>query len=148
MTYAPNAAPEKHFYAGLILRDDDGRFLMVYHSKKKEYPWRFPGGKLEPGELPIVAAARELVEELGVIPDSLYLYTENTAFIDGAEWTGFYFLCSNYRGTPTIQEPEKQGEIRYMKASDMPEGLTSPNQVKLSFQIEQPYSGASRRCVK
>ncbi len=52
--------------AGVVIRD--GRVLL---SQRKggthlEGAWEFPGGKVEPGEDPKAALARELREELGI----------------------------------------------------------------------------------
>jgi 8-oxo-dGTP diphosphatase len=46
----------------------DGRFLLTQRPAGKVYGgyWEFPGGKLEPGEPPAQALARELHEELGL----------------------------------------------------------------------------------
>jgi len=46
----------------------DGRFLLTERPAGKVYGgyWEFPGGKLEPGEPPARALARELHEELGL----------------------------------------------------------------------------------
>ena len=54
--------------AGLIL-GDDGRVLITQRRADQSLPlqWEFPGGKVEPGEAPIAALARELSEELGVV---------------------------------------------------------------------------------
>ena len=46
----------------------DGRLLLAQRPKGKAMAglWEFPGGKVEAGESPQVALARELKEELGV----------------------------------------------------------------------------------
>ncbi len=46
----------------------DGRVLLAQRPAGKPYEgyWEFPGGKLEPGETPAHALARELSEELGL----------------------------------------------------------------------------------
>jgi 8-oxo-dGTP diphosphatase len=59
--------PRKLVVAGLIV-DDAGRVLVTQRRADQALPlqWEFPGGKLESGESPEVALARELAEELGV----------------------------------------------------------------------------------
>lgn len=65
---APVASiPVMHVMAGLLL-DRRGRVLLAQRLPGKHLAgyWEFPGGKLEPGETPLVALARELREELGI----------------------------------------------------------------------------------
>ncbi len=65
------SAPHITVAAAVIERD--GRLLICRrragdrHARK----WEFPGGKLEPGESPERALARELDEELGIRPQSM-----------------------------------------------------------------------------
>lgn len=51
-----------------VLLQDDGRFLLGQRPAGKVYAgyWEFPGGKIEHGEAPAAALARELREELGI----------------------------------------------------------------------------------
>ncbi len=53
--------------AAVIVRPD-GRVLVAQRPPGRAYEgyWEFPGGKLEPGETPAHALARELKEELGL----------------------------------------------------------------------------------
>jgi len=56
-----------HVIAG-ALTDPQGRVLIAKRPERVHQGgrWEFPGGKLEPGETPVAALARELQEELGV----------------------------------------------------------------------------------
>ena len=53
--------------AAAVIRDDGGRLLLV--RKRGTSTFMQAGGKIDPGELPAVALARELREELGVVVD-------------------------------------------------------------------------------
>lgn len=63
------AAP-MHVMAGVML-DASGRVLLAQRPPGKHLAglWEFPGGKIDPGEMPSAALARELREELGVEVD-------------------------------------------------------------------------------
>jgi 8-oxo-dGTP diphosphatase len=60
------ASSRKLVVAGMIVRD--GTILLTQRRADQPLPlrWELPGGKIESGESPVVALARELREELGV----------------------------------------------------------------------------------
>ena len=57
--------PTKRTAAGVVFADDTGRVLLVEPTYKPH--WELPGGTVERDESPHAAAAREVVEELGVV---------------------------------------------------------------------------------
>lgn len=60
--------------AAAVIQREDGRFLLGQRPAGKVYAgyWEFPGGKIEAGEAPLPALARELHEELGVDIETAY----------------------------------------------------------------------------
>jgi 8-oxo-dGTP diphosphatase len=50
-----------------LCRDAEGRILLTQRRADQPMPllWELPGGKVEPGEAPVDALAREIAEELG-----------------------------------------------------------------------------------
>jgi 8-oxo-dGTP diphosphatase len=50
-----------------LVRDAAGRVLLTRRRADQPMPllWELPGGKVEPGEAPVDALAREIAEELG-----------------------------------------------------------------------------------
>ncbi|MFI0220135.1 NUDIX domain-containing protein [Streptomyces lydicus] len=58
--------PRKRVAAGVLFFDEVGRVMLVDPIYKE--PWEIPGGAVEAGESPHLAACREVKEELGIAP--------------------------------------------------------------------------------
>lgn len=63
-----NAGRPTVLVVAAVLVDIDGRVLVAQRPEGKKLAglWEFPGGKVQPGELPETALVRELKEELGI----------------------------------------------------------------------------------
>lgn len=57
--------PRKSVSAGVLIRDERGRVLLVEPSYKAG--WEIPGGVVEAGEAPWTTADREVQEEIGLV---------------------------------------------------------------------------------
>ncbi|HTD50229.1 MAG TPA: NUDIX hydrolase [Acidimicrobiia bacterium] len=59
--------------AGTIVRDPDRGVLLLWRHRfiTDTWGWEIPAGRIDPGETPIAAAARETLEETGWRPSSL-----------------------------------------------------------------------------
>ena len=92
-----------------------GEFLLAQRPEGKPYPgyWEFPGGKIEAGEDPRAALARELYEELGIrIREAtpwitrVYAYTHATVRLH-------FFRVTAWEGEP---QPLEDQAISWQKA--------------------------------
>jgi 8-oxo-dGTP diphosphatase len=89
----------------------DGRILMHCRPLTKQHGglWEFPGGKVEPGEEPTFALARELLEELGIGVDPKHFDFVASAKGTGPEIRLDLFRCHQWAGEPQCLEGEAIG---------------------------------------
>jgi|SRR5262245_14812876 len=62
--------------------------------------WEFPGGKIEQGESPETAAARECLEEAGVHVEPLFRYPTNVQHYSHASVELFFVACRPVAADP------------------------------------------------
>lgn len=83
---------------GVIL--DQGQLLVVKHSGGRDF-YALPGGHLDRGESPLECMERELVEELGILPEVgklLYVYSfMNDDHVQSVEFFFEIINASDYR---------------------------------------------------
>lgn len=93
---------------GLIM-DDAGRYLACLRPAGKHLGglWEFPGGKVEPGESPESALARELHEELAVVIDVLSPLTPVIWNYDTATIQLIPYFCKITCGVLSPSEHER-----------------------------------------
>lgn len=92
------------FVVAAALIDREGRVLVQQRSAQRSMAglWEFPGGKVERGETPEAALARELVEELGIEAGHGDLAPAGFASeaLGGRHLILLLYLCRNWTGTP------------------------------------------------
>jgi len=92
------------------LIDGEGKVLLQRRAAGRAMAglWEFPGGKVEPGERPEAALARELEEELGIAvrPEALVPCAFASADNGGRHMLLLLFTCREWRGTPDALDAE------------------------------------------
>lgn len=101
-----------------LIISDDGRILAV-SRRNDPTMWGLPGGKVDPGEEPIEAAARELREETGLVATRLSpVYSRG----DGQGFVTHTFACEVSGQIETNEE----GVIRWVHPSVLVDPASSP----------------------
>jgi 8-oxo-dGTP diphosphatase len=90
------------------LIDSDGRLLVQQRPAGKAMAglWEFPGGKVEPDELPEAALIRELREELGIDVEKACLAPACFASeeLGDRHMILLVYICRKWRGIPRALE--------------------------------------------
>lgn len=102
------------------LIDGDGRLLVQQRPAGKPMGglWEFPGGKVEPGELPEAALIRELREELGIDVEQACLAPACFASegLGDRHMILLVYICRKWKGIPqAIEAPA----IRWLYPLDL-----------------------------
>lgn len=110
--------------AAVVLVDPEGRVLLAQRPEGKDMAglWEFPGGKIEPGELPEAALIRELQEELGI--DTWESCLAPLTFASHT-YPGFHllmpvFICRKWQGIASAREGQRLTWVRAEKLRDYP----------------------------
>jgi 8-oxo-dGTP pyrophosphatase MutT (NUDIX family)/predicted ATPase len=112
---------ENHNAVVLVIRDNEDRFLCLYHNKFDF--WTVPLGKAEEGQSAEQAAAAEALEEVGIEVVELAKCYQGTKLYcrDGKHIVTFFhvFEIVQFKGVPVNKEPEKHSRMKYMSASEL-----------------------------
>ncbi len=80
----------------------DSNILLIHRIRDGREYWAVPGGGIEEGESIEQALHRELAEELGIqVKEKKFLFE-----IKNAGRSEYYFLITEYEGTPKMGGPE------------------------------------------
>ncbi len=90
----------------------DGKILVAREEQPDTKPfWGLFGGVIDPGEEPLIAAKRELLEETGLVSDDWELLT-TIEFDDKLHWKIPYYVARDCRQAgPAHQEPGERIEV-------------------------------------
>lgn len=108
------------------LLDQENRIFVQQRPPGKPMAglWEFPGGKIEPGEIPEQALIRELREELLIETEAACLApaTFSTGMIGDRPLLLLLYVCRKWRGIVTPQEAAQSRwlPVRDLFALDMP----------------------------
>jgi 8-oxo-dGTP diphosphatase len=103
--------------AGLIVRDN--LVLITQRRADQALPlqWEFPGGKVEPGEAPTAALARELHEEIGVTVDVGRIWDVLFHAYDAFDLVMLVYTCRLVEGEPRAVEV---ADVAWVPAGELP----------------------------
>lgn len=94
--------------AAAVIQRPDGSFLLAQRPQGKVYQgyWEFPGGKIEIGERPEQALARELQEELGLEVRRCYPWLTRTYHYPHARVRLHFMRVDCWKGEPHGREQQ------------------------------------------
>jgi len=132
-------------FVRVVIRRADGRFLVLREPGRRF--WNFPGGKVEPEEKPIEAAARELREETSIDAPvaSLELIAHGVYDVLGTPWEGFFFFAHEAMGECVPEQADPPVEWLWVTVAEMRQLDSLPG--LLSGVAEKVDAGAMVTCL-
>jgi mutator protein MutT len=117
-------------YVGIILKENNNILLVQRHNTDwMSGYWNFPGGLLEENETLTTAAARETLEEVGVIVEPSDFTLAHVLHVrkndkNTKDIIGLYFVAHSWQGTPTNKEPHRHSAIEWFDINELPTHIT------------------------
>lgn len=136
MTNVNDAVGVVEVVVGVIQRPD-GKVLLNARPEGKPYAgwWEFPGGKIEPGETPHAALARELGEELGLVLRSSETWFVTEAVYPHAHVRLHFRRSRDFEGEPSGLEHQAWG---WFDDGDSTPGDVLPASVPVLARVWMP----------
>ena len=127
---------EVYVVAGAIIKDNKVFAAQRGNKGETKFKWEFPGGKIEPGETPEQALARELKEELKI---DVKVYELITSIVDEYETQILHidtYRCELVDGTPTLTE---HIDMKWSNKNELDELVFSPADKPTLAKIKKEY---------
>ena len=101
--------------------------------------WTMPGGKLHFGETFEQGAAREVMEETGLILNKATVLGVNQDMVEGAHFVTIGMLAEDFSGEPQALEPDEITEWRWFDLNNLPSPLFFPSAKVLENFKQQKF---------
>lgn len=133
MDPAPDPARPRKLVVAALIRGE-GRVLMSRRRADQAMPllWEFPGGKVEPGEAPAAALAREVREELGCEVRVGRVHEVVFHAYPAFDLVMLVYACEITAGAP---EAVEVAEVRWVPVRDLPALDLLPADYPLATQL-------------
>lgn len=132
-------------FVRVLIKNDNNEFLIVDQLNGGA---NFPGGKIEKNESIEDAAKREVLEETGLIINSLELVYNALFKLGSDDWNGYFLIASSYEGNPTNKEPEKINEIGFKSREWINKNASNEFAVNILKQLENNKINTIKRKIK
>lgn len=114
----------------LFLQNEQQELLLArrYNTGYQDGNYSVVAGHIEGGEPPAQAMCREALEEAGIVITeselqfSHVMYRRRERTID-PERIDFFFICTQWSGTPTIMEPDKCDKLLWVSPQELPKNM-------------------------
>ena len=101
-----------------------------------EGTWTMPGGKMDFRESPHACARRELLEETGLSPKSLEIFSVTSDAVHDAHFITLGFICRSFEGEAVAREPEEIVEWKWFPLAGVPENMFPPSRKMMDNFID------------
>ena len=111
----------------------DSRKRLLLQRRMDNGCWGLPGGALEPGEKLETTAAREVLEEVGLVCKNLRLfnvYSGSELYYQYPNGDEVYnvsvsFICTEFEGQPKPDLSESR-QVKFFTLEEMPQNISPP----------------------
>lgn len=91
--------------------------------------WTMPGGKMHFGDTFEQAAARELIEETGLVGNNFKVFSLSNDKVPDAHFITIGLLCDDFSGEPKVMEPDETIEWRWWEIDKLPNNIFPPSKI-------------------
>lgn len=115
---------------GVVVRNGEAWLLGLRKSAWGRDTWAFPGGKADPGEDPLVTAARELREETGLELSRAQAAGWASGWLENGRVRHVtLFVEASVSGEPVVTEPDKCARWAWFTKEALPANLFEPTRL-------------------